>query len=216
MVELALALPLLVSLMFGILTFGIGVFYQQQVTNAAREAARFAAIHSASDPFCPTAGNRDPAHSSYAGANTYPAGGCDRASDGWPRMTAAARATTFGLNSAAVHLAACWSSFWEIDATTGQKLPGTKWDARPPTGTPPSTAWFDCRINGIDPQTDSSSIPCPPGGTTLADDEGSSMPGNHVTVYVCYVWTPPLSGFLLLPEEIVMRAVVSELIHRQQ
>ena len=31
----------------GIITFGIGVFYQQQLNNAAREAARYAAIHSA-------------------------------------------------------------------------------------------------------------------------------------------------------------------------
>ena len=39
MVELALILPLFLSLLLGIVILGVGVFYQQQVTNAAREAA---------------------------------------------------------------------------------------------------------------------------------------------------------------------------------
>jgi len=47
MVELALVFPLFVMLLFGIIILGIGVFYSQQVTNAAREAARYASIHSA-------------------------------------------------------------------------------------------------------------------------------------------------------------------------
>ena len=55
LVELALVLPLLIMFLTGLISFGIGVFYQQQVANAAREAARYAAIHSATDPFCPTA-----------------------------------------------------------------------------------------------------------------------------------------------------------------
>ena len=45
--------PALIVMLFGIITLGIGVFYQQQITNAAREAARFAAIHSATSQ-CPT------------------------------------------------------------------------------------------------------------------------------------------------------------------
>lgn len=216
LVELALALPLLTSLLFGIIVFGTGVFYQQQVTNAAREAARYAALHSASDPFCPTVGNRDPAHSMYLGAPTYPPGGCDRPADGWPKLTAAARDATFGIDRSGIDVAACWSSFWHLDASGNKDTSGQKWDALPPTTTPPTTAFFDCRIGGIDPQTDSASIPCPAPATSVADDEGSALPGNQVTVYVCYRWTPPLAGFLLLPEEIVMRGVVTELIHRQQ
>ena len=41
-------------LIFGIISTGLWVFYQQQLTNVAREAARYAAIHS-STAICPTA-----------------------------------------------------------------------------------------------------------------------------------------------------------------
>ena len=47
LVELTLVLPLFLMVLVGIVILGIGVFYQQQVANAAREAARYAAIHSA-------------------------------------------------------------------------------------------------------------------------------------------------------------------------
>jgi hypothetical protein len=47
MVELALILPLFVMAIVGIIALGMGVFFQQQVTNAAREASRYASIHSA-------------------------------------------------------------------------------------------------------------------------------------------------------------------------
>ena len=40
MVELALALPLFIVVLFGVVVFGITIFLHQQVTNAAREAAR--------------------------------------------------------------------------------------------------------------------------------------------------------------------------------
>ena len=53
MVEFALVAPLFILTLVGIITFGAGVFYQQQLTNAAREAARYAAIHSATSQ-CPT------------------------------------------------------------------------------------------------------------------------------------------------------------------
>ena len=43
MVELALVLPLFIMVVVGIIVLGIGVFYNQQLSNAAREAARFAA-----------------------------------------------------------------------------------------------------------------------------------------------------------------------------
>ena len=61
LVEFALILPLFIMVLTGVIVLGIIVFYNQQLTNAAREAARFAAIHSASDPFCPVAGHLDPA-----------------------------------------------------------------------------------------------------------------------------------------------------------
>jgi len=54
LVEFALVVPFAVMLIFGVISLGLWVFYQQQVTNVAREAARFAAIHS-STAICPTA-----------------------------------------------------------------------------------------------------------------------------------------------------------------
>ena len=53
LVEFALVAPLFTMVLLGIVIFGIGVFYQQQLTNAAREAARYASIHSATSQ-CPT------------------------------------------------------------------------------------------------------------------------------------------------------------------
>ena len=52
------AAPVPRRLCSGVIVFGIGLFYQQQVTNAAREAARYAAIHSATSE-CPTRSRRD-------------------------------------------------------------------------------------------------------------------------------------------------------------
>ncbi len=59
MVELALAVPLFMVVLVGIIVLGIGVFYQQELTNVAREAARYAAIHSATAQ-CPTVSNLEP------------------------------------------------------------------------------------------------------------------------------------------------------------
>jgi hypothetical protein len=39
---------------------------------------------------------------------------------------------------------------------------------------------------------------------------------SPVTVFTCYVWTPPLSGFLFIPSQITLRAVISESLQRQQ
>ena len=39
MVELALVMPLFIMVVVGIIVLGIGVFYNQQLSNAAREAA---------------------------------------------------------------------------------------------------------------------------------------------------------------------------------
>jgi Flp pilus assembly protein TadG len=59
MVELALILPLFIMLLVGVIVLGVGVFYQQQLTNAAREAARYASIHSATAQ-CPTVSKLPP------------------------------------------------------------------------------------------------------------------------------------------------------------
>jgi len=40
--------------------------------------------------------------------------------------------------------------------------------------------------------------------------------GNRVTAYACYNWTPPLAGFLLVPQQVTLRGVITEPIQRQQ
>jgi hypothetical protein len=219
LVEAALVMPMLVMLLFGIITIGIGVFYQQQITNAAREAARYAAIHSAS-AVCPTTGDYDPA----SPPQTYPVvttpGGCDRKAMGWPRMTAAAQQAVFGLPRADLNVSACWSGYRK-DSATGAL------DAPPPgdysaIGIGPITSVFvQCTIDGQDPTTNPGAIGCADGLPTA--DQASSMSdsvanpiANTVTAYACYVWEPPLAGFLLIPEQITLRGVITEAIQRQQ
>ena len=75
--------------------------------------------------------------------------------------------------------------------------------------------------SGVNPTVDPSQIPCGPGISTT--DTASSMsegPGrvvaNQVTVLACYIWRPPMAGFLLIPAEVHLRAVVTEPIERQQ
>lgn len=230
MVELALAAPLFFMLLFGVITLGIGVFYQQQLTNAAREAARYASIHSVTSPQ-PTVSKKPP----MSPPLSYVA--FDRPEDSWPHMTAAARRLVFGLNPTDVKVAACWSGYQELDPLTGDPDP-TKYDAPPPPAPPgydmvpgasppvywdPDTEFVQCTIDGADPTADPDSISCT---DTLADttvdqaSNASEAPGrivaNVVTAYACYEWSPPLAGFILIPETVVLRAVISEPIQRQQ
>lgn len=214
LVELALVLPLFFMVIFGIIILGLGVFYQQQLTNAAREGARFAAISSATAA-CPVAGSFDPASPPLS----YPLpGGCDRKAERWPKLTAHARDATFGVSKQSVHIAACWSGYRK-DTATGAI------DA-PPPGTydvigSVNSVFVQCRIDGQDPSVSTSSIGCT--GTLSTTDQASSLSeaqgrivANTVTVYTCYRWVPPLAGFLLIPSDIVLRAAVSEAIQRQQ
>jgi hypothetical protein len=55
------------------------------------------------------------------------------------------------------------------------------------------------------------------GDTASNISEGQGrFPANRVTAYACYVWTPPMAGFLLIPQTVTFRAVISEPIQRQQ
>jgi hypothetical protein len=219
LVELALVAPVFVMLLIGIITLGIGVFYQQQITNAAREAARFAAINSATAQ-CPTVPRLpfEPATKPL----TYTR--CDRPESGWPRMTATAREAVFGLPAANVHISSCWSGY-RAGGGTGS------WDAAPPGtydfgGTPVTfsatdNVFMQCTIDGVDPTTSSDAIDCAAGLSTgdqaSAISEATGRPvANTVTAYACYVWRPPLAGFLLLPDQVTLRGVITEAIQRQQ
>jgi len=230
MVELALAAPLFLMLLIGVIALGIGIFYQQQVTNAAREAARYASIHSftSSQPTVSKLVPQSPPLSYVA---------FDRPEDGWPYMTAAARSLVFGLDRNEVNVAACWSGYQEIDPVTGNPDP-SKYDAPPPVASPgydvapgasppvywdPDTEFVQCTIDGADPTANPDAISCTGALAATTVDEASNAseaPGrivaNVVTAYACYEWQPPLAGFLLIPETVTLRAVISEPIQRQQ
>jgi hypothetical protein len=227
MVELMLVLPLFIMTLVGIIVLGMGIFFQQQVTNAAREAARYAAIHSATSQR-PTVGWLDPYSDdppgepgTYASVTPDTYLRWDEPDEGWPDTTANARRRLFGLNPNAVQISMCWSGY--RDDISG------KFDAPPDeleieiSGTPHQfqTHWGQCTIDGQDPTTDPDLIGC--SSSLATNDEASSMSegpgviiGNRVTAYACYLWTPPLAGFLLIPQEVTLRAVITEAIQRQQ
>ncbi|MBA2380758.1 MAG: pilus assembly protein [Chloroflexi bacterium] len=229
LVEFALVAPLFLLVLMSIIVFGLYVFYNQQLESAAREAARYAATHSASAQ-CPTVSRVDPVQSLRYDSYTR---NCDAPEDGWPKMTATARRNIWGMPSSAVGLAACWSGL--IDSSSpanADALPG------------PGATFADCTMNRVNPRTSSDSIPCPPPSTigpsspykADGDDKASSTaafrtsatpaPGQTaapqqqyattVTVFACYEWTPPMSGFLFIPARITLRAVVTEAMQRQQ
>lgn len=213
MVELALAFPLFLVVFMGIIVIGIGVFYQQQVTNAAREAARHAAIHSATAQ-CPTVSTLDPVIDPTSGTGRYYR--CDAPENQWPEMTQAARNKVFGLAPSALNVTACWSGW--VDNATGSI------DA-PPNGTVAgqSSAWAPCLIDGQDPSVNPEQIGCNAALYNATTDTASDLSegqgrivANQVTAYACYAWSPPMAGFLLIPETVILRGVITEPIQRQQ
>src|SRR6266542_3551600 len=97
LVEFALFFPLFLLLLMSIITFGLYVFYNQQLQNAAREAARYAAVHSSTAQrptvswINPIGPNRP---ESYAQPGLRP---IDAPENGWPDMTGAARSKIWGM-----------------------------------------------------------------------------------------------------------------------
>ena len=241
LVEMSLVAPLFFMVFFGILVLGLGVFYQQVVTNAAREGARFAALNTATSR-CPTVSNLSPDVALLPLPNSYSE--CDKPSDRWPRLAAAARIQIYGFNAMQMQTTACWSGYWTKD-TSGAwaahdeiavNADGTINQFR--ECTVPVYGW----TAGQDPDVDASALqtinprtrqhaasqtitvdcsrqfPI----TTVANDTGSSYSksngrnANQVTVLTCYGWTPPLAGFLLIPETIHMTGAVTESLEYQQ
>lgn len=220
LVEFALVAPLFTVVLGGIFVFGIGVFYQQQLTNAAREAARYASIHSATSQ-CPTTSwiapalNRLPDDFEFENYDR-----CDPPDLRWPVMTEHARSKVFGLDASAVHFAACWSGYWDED-------PNDRHDA-PAIGEDGPNEFRECTLDGFNPRTESSDLPCPPPLTDDwsvtpgdGDDQASNLAfsgastTNQVTIYACYEWSPPfLSSFT--GGSVTMRAVITEAMQHQQ
>jgi hypothetical protein len=230
MVELALAAPLFLMILLGIIILGVGVYYQQQVTNVAREAARYAVIHSATAQ-CPTVSNRDPdppPQSYYR---------CDPPELRWPQMTAYARSKIFGLPANAVQISACWSGYWTTDIDGNY----SDYDALPADqATLIPNDFRSCTINVVEQGTGATVAMDPrtgrgAGGTTIspactnplpltdlsgdmASDMSASYAGtaNQVTVFACYDWEPPMAGFLLIPQSITLTATITETLEYQQ
>ena len=153
MVEFALVFPIALLLFVAIVVIGMYVFYQQELTNVGRQAARFASIHS-STAACPTVSWQDPDAPTWNytrfcdGPNTagdpYP----------WPKMTAHARASAWAMDTGQVHINACWSGY-----VPPGSLPGTKADypSVDAGGTP--NQFMQCTLSGTDPTTSSGSLP---------------------------------------------------------
>src|SRR5206468_354422 len=78
LVEFALVFPLFLLILMSVIVFGLYVFYNQQLQNAAREAARYAAIHS-STAQCPVVSQINPIGSNRV--NSY--NRCDAPENGW-------------------------------------------------------------------------------------------------------------------------------------
>jgi hypothetical protein len=211
--EFALVFPIFMFLLMAVIVFGLFVFYNQQLENAAREAARYAAVHSTSAQ-CPTVSRLDPTGPNKA--NSYYR--CDAPEDGWPRMTAAGRSKVWGMSQAGVSLTACWSGY--VD-------PAGNADAAPVS----PNVMTNCTMNAVDPRTNPNGLACPapatiPGTSTTKadrDDKASALAYANtiaypttITVYACYRWTPPMSGFLFIPQTVTLRAVITEAMQRQQ
>jgi hypothetical protein len=209
--EFALVFPMFMLLMMSVVVLGLLVFFNQQLENAAREAARYAAVHSTGS-VCPTVSRLDPVYTNV------PPFRCDAPEDGWPFMTGAARSKVWGLTPSQVGLTACWSGYVD-DNTNADALPMSP------------NQFTECTIGGVNPRKNPNGIACPPpltvAGSAMTkadgDDKASALAFANgvaypttITVFACYIWAPPLSGFLFVPSTVTLRAVVTEAIQRQQ
>jgi TadE-like protein len=202
LVEFALVFPIFLLVVMGIVVLGLTIFYTQEVTNAAREAARYAAIHS-STAQCPTVSWKNP----QVPPNSYYR--CDPPAS-WPNMVAAGRSKIWGLDASAVYINACWSGYRHQVSDPLADSPAVD----PATGLP--NTYVQCTMAGTDPVASSSTLGCGPSLTTSADDAASDQPQNRVTAYACVVWRPPMAGFLLIPSQLTIRGVITQDIQRQQ
>jgi hypothetical protein len=201
--EFALVFPIFAMAFFGVIVFGLSVFYQQQLTNAAREGARYAAVRSTEHPRCPIVSNLEPA--APPPLSYYR---CDAPADGWPALSSYMRGRATGVGGNGMHISACWSSYHDDAAPT------TTYDYPPQDPDGSVNVFIPCKYAKA--ENNPSLLACPPGPTTTIEDTGSNAPDNRVTVYACFNWTPPMAGFLLIPQQWTMRAVVTEVIHHQQ
>jgi TadE-like protein. len=97
-----------IVILFSLIVLGLYVFYNQQLENAAREAARYAAVHSTRAQ-CPTVSRLDPILSNTE--PDKPIFRCDAPEKGWIQMVGKARSSIWGMAPNQVAVSACWSGF---------------------------------------------------------------------------------------------------------
>ena len=215
--------PLFLLLLFSIIVFGLFVFFNEQLANATREAARYTTVHS-STAQCPTVSRLDPP--SQIKPKSYSR--CDAPENGWPLMTAAGRSKVWGMAPNQVSFWACWSGF--VDGNNNyDALPVDPITLKPNTFT--DCTMRDANNQPVNPHTDPSQLSCPtttiavsppiPSGDDKASDTAADVSNNAaypttVTLYGCFNWTPPLAGSIFMPSQITLRSVVTEVLQRQQ
>lgn len=205
--EFALIFPIFIIAVTSVIVTGLYIFNQQQLENVAREGARYAAVHSATAQ-CPTASWKPPNSSAISTRwliDRYYA--CDPADRGWPVMTPHAKGFAIGMIPNDVHVAACWSGYHSPGNPTNYDFPPND-----PAGA--ANVFAPCVFHDsstVNPYT----LPCPR-MTSAADDTGSSIPDNLVTVYACYNWKPPMGGVLFIPQQVTLRAFVTEVVQTQR
>jgi hypothetical protein len=188
--------------LFGIISVGLWVFYQQQLSNAAREAARYAAIHSSSAQR-PTVSHIDPQAPPTSYSREW-----DAPENEWPFMVGAGRAAVWGMNPGDVSIVACWSGY--VDASGNDAPPGL-----------PDSTYAPCKIAEEEAESSVSGLPCPVTAADTVDTASDVSFANgvtyqtRVTTYACFNWSPPMAGFLLIPSNVTIRAGVTEIVQRQ-
>ena len=216
-------LPLFLLVLFSVISFGLYIFYNQQLANAAREAARYAAVHSS------TAAMPDGVAGSIRRRRLRPSNDtytrCDAPEGGWPKDDRGGPLEGLGHGTAT-------RSRWR-PAGRATSTPANNYDALPE---PPECRSRIARSTGSIRRTD-------PGGPRMSGAARRSRPRSHpiegrrrrqgerscscdrhgsqpirrtVTVYACFNWKPPMAGFVLIPSTITIRAVVTEAMQRQQ
>jgi Flp pilus assembly protein TadG len=211
LVEFALVFPLFMLVLFGIIIIGLGVFFQQEIASAARDAARYAAVHT-STAVCPTVSTIDPRDYGALAPESY--SDCDRPAEGWPKMTGVATSNLWAIPASDVSVVACWSGYTTPEGT--------------PNALPQSPNEFvNCTMLATDgsqihPQSKPAALACPITAAQVTDTASdlAYYSGTHypttVTVYTCFNWRPPMSGVLFMPDQVTLRGVATEVLQRQQ
>ena len=147
--EFALVFPLFLFLLFSIISFGLYVFYNQQLTNAAREAARYAAVHSSTSQR-PTVSRLDPIRTVEAG-------------ELFPRRRARGELAGHDGGGALEDLGHGPEPGFARRLLVRIVDPSNNYDAQPIAG----NSFTDCTMNRVNPRTSPSDLVCPAPATIL-------------------------------------------------